>query len=648
MSRHPVITRRTFLGRAVSGATALAVGRIPAGAAAAPAEGACDVLVYGATPGGIAAAVAAARSGRTVILAAHEDHIGGIVSNGLTNADIGKKQAVGGLFHEFTRRVVAYYEAFDRDDPAKPNVKLCRNGYWYEASVAERVFREMLDGEGGRIRLLLGHELRAAVVVAGRLSAAVFADAASPGRPLRIAAAAFVDATYEGDLAAMAGAPYRVGRESRDEYGEPHAGRIYTRFGTREPLEGSTGVADDAIQGFCFRFHVTKDPARRVPIAKPAAFNRDDYRHVLEDLASGRASFRDVVQVYPMPNGKFETNSNHPHPVRRVPSESFDLAEENWGWPEATPAARRRIYERYLAHNTGLMWLLQNDPAVPEAVRTEAAAYGWPRDEWAGNGHVPRQVYVRQGRRILGDHVLTQRDGDPDPALERTPVRRDSIGILEFAFDSHGCHKYDPAHPGVREGYIYIEHPPLQVPYGVIVPRGVDGLLVPVACSCSHVGYNALRMEPVFMALGEAAGIAAHVAIARGTTVRAVPVAEVQGILVSRRGVITFYSDLPFDHPRFAALQWLGARGLNPRYDATPDLAMTRRHGWTKLARILAAEGRAWTPPSDRPEAPLTAADLDAWLRAAGMAVPAGPADPATLAGFAERVFAAMGVAMGA
>lgn len=636
--------RRSFLARALPGAAVLAAGLSPR-ATAGSAEGAdCDVLVYGATPGGIAAAVAAARLGRTVILAAHEDHIGGIVSNGLTNADIGKKQAVGGLFHEFTRRVVRYYEAFDRDDPAKPNVKLCRDGYWYEASVAERIFREMLDGEGARIRLKLRHELKSATVGGGRLEAAVFEDAAAPGRPVRIGARVFVDATYEGDLAAMAGAPYRVGRESRADYGEPHAGRIYTHFGTTTPLEGSTGEADDAIQAFCFRFHVTTDPARRVPVEKPAGFRREDYRHVLEDLTSGRAGFGDVVQVYPMPNGKFETNSNHPHPQRGVPSESFDLAEENWGWPEATPSARRRICERYLAHNVGLLWLLQNDDEVPAKVREEARRYGWSRDEWPDHNHVPRQVYVRQGRRILGDYVLTERDGDPDPAIGRTPVRRDAIAVLEFAFDSHGCHRYDPAHPGVREGYIFIAHPPLQVPFGVLVPRRPDGLLVPVACSCSHVGYNALRMEPVFLALGEAAGIAAHVAIGRATAVRAAPVAEIQRILVERRGVIAFYEDLPFDHPHFAAFQWLGARGLNPRYEATPDLAMTRRHGWTKLARILATEGRTWSAPDDRPDEPLQSADLDGWLRAAGFTPAAGPdlPGPHTLAGFAERVYRAL------
>ena len=198
----------------------------------------------------------------------------------------------------------------------------------------------------------------------------------------------------------------------------------------------------------------------------------------------------------------------------------------------------------------------------------------------------------------------TERDADLDPALQRTRVQPTSIAIIEWAFDPHGHHRYDPAHPGVREGYIFIDHEPFQFPYGVLVPREIDGLLVPVACSCSHVAYNAVRMEPVFMALGEACGIAAHLAIRRQSSVRRVPVAEVQHLLAARGAVMTHYDDLPFDHPAFAAFQWLGTRGLNLGYRTQPDLKLTRRDGWERLSRILQAEQRPWTPPSDAPDGP--------------------------------------------
>jgi hypothetical protein len=571
-----------------------------------------EVVIYGATPGGIAAAVAAARLGQSVILCEYEDHIGGIVSNGLTNADIGKRQAVGGLFYEFTRRVVQYYEKMDRDIPAQPNVKLCRQGYWYEANAAERIFHEMIAAEEGRIRLLLRHELKRAMVTDNRLAAIALEDRGRPGSSVEIEAGVFIDATYEGDLAAMAGALFRTGRESRAEYGEPHAGRIYMRFREPELLPGSTGEADNATQAYCFRFHVTNDPAKRIRIEKPAGYNREDYRFLLEDIRSGHLTrFSEAIQVYPMPNGRFELNSNNIITGKDFPKESLDLAEECWDWPTATPARRHAIYERYLTHNVGMIWLLQNDTQVPEPLRADASQYGWHRDEWPENGHVPRQVYVRQGRRILGDYVLTEHDADLDREMKRTRVQPASIAVIEWAFDPHGHHRYDPAHPNIREGYIFVDHAPFQVPYGVLVPRRIEGLLVPVACSCSHVAYNALRMEPVFMALGEVCGIAAHLAMRRGVEVRRVPVPELQALLVERRGVITFYEDLPFTDPAFAAFQWLGARGLNVGYKATKDAKLTRADAAERLARILRLHGQVSRDLQAQFEKAAAAPDLD-------------------------------------
>ena len=632
-----IFTRRNLLKASAAASSAQAITRAAARQA--------DVVVYGATPGGIAAAVAAARQGRTVLLCEYEDHIGGIVSNGLTNADIGKRQAVGGLFYEYTRRVVRHYQQQDHGNPAQPNVKLCRDGYWYEASAAEKIFHQMIAAESGRIRLLLNHELKRALLTASRLTSIVLEDRAHPGSAIELQAQVFIDATYEGDLAAMAGAPFRTGRESRSEYGEPHAGRIYMKFRESTPMPGSTGEADNATQAFCFRFHVTNDPAKRIPIQKPAGYNRADYHFVLDDIRSGKVTtFRQVIQVYPMPNGRFELNSDHVNPQTGVPTESLDLAEDNWAWPTATPAQRRAIYLRYLSHNVGLIWLLQNDPEVPAALRQDALQYGWHRDEWPTNAHMPRQVYVRQGRRIMGDALLTQNDANLDPALARTPIRTNSIAVIEWAFDPHGHHKYDPAHPGVREGYFYVDHDPFQVPYGVVVPRRIDALLVPVACSCSHVAYNALRMEPVFMALGEACGIAAHLAIARRTAVRHAPAAQLQALLVERGAVVTFFDDLPFNHPHFAAIQYLGARGLNTGYRAEPSKLLTRADAAARLARILKFEGKSWTPPTGEPNAPLTAAAVASWLKQSGYRPGPTPTEPEqfTLAQFAQTIYTAI------
>jgi hypothetical protein len=522
-----------------------------------------DVLVVAATPGGVAAAVAAARSGSSVILLEESTHVGGIVAGGLTNTDIRKKGAVGGLFAEFVRRVREHYAKTYGVD--SPQLKACQGGHMFEPKVAELVFREMLAGEQN-IRLIERQRVMSARVVGTdgverdaepgqrmdgavpkefgasvKLTSLIAENLAHPGERTTFRASVFVDATYEGDVAALAGVPYRVGRESRATFGEPHAGVIYARFGDRNPLPGSTGAADNGIQAFCFRLHLTKDVTNSMPVEKPAGYNRDDYRAVLDDIRTGKVTkLTQVIQFYEMPNGKYEVNSDHPHGDTGVPSESLDLAEENWSWPEADPAERARMFARYWSHNEGLLWLLQHDAEVPASIRNEAAAWGFPKDEFTDNRHRPHHLYVRQGRRIWGEYNFTQRDADLDNTSGLPGRKPDGIAVAEFEFDSHGVHKYDPAHPGVREGYIFIAHEPLQLPYRILVPKRVDGLLVPVACSASHIGYQTIRMEPVFMALGEACGIAAVHAQAARTTVRHVNVTEVQREIVKRGGVILY------------------------------------------------------------------------------------------------------------
>jgi hypothetical protein len=522
-----------------------------------------DVVVVAATPGGVAAAISAARSGASVILLEDKNHVGGIVSAGLTNTDIHRKAAVGGLFAEFVKRVREHYVTIYGENSEQ--VKACQGGHMFEAKVAEKVFRDMLAGEKN-IRLIERHRVVSARVVGAdgiereaergqrrdgaqpqdfgptvKLVSITAEDLARPRNRVEFRAKTFVDATYEGDLAALAGVPYRVGRESRETFGERHAGKIYLRFKDVNPLPGSTGEADDGIQAFCFRIHVTSDLANAVPVEKPAAFNRDDYRVMLDDMRSGKVTkLTKLMHFFPMPNGKFELNNAHPSGDTGVPSESFDLAEENWTWPEADTAERERIFQRYWAHAEGYLWLLQNDPEVPQAIREEARRYGFPKDEFTDNRHRPHHIYVRQGRRIWGEYNFTQRDAALDNATGLPRRKPDGIAVAEFGFDSHGVHKYDPTHPGVREGYIFIEHQPLQIPYRILVPKRVDGLLVPVACSASHVGYQTIRMEPVFMALGEACGIAAVEAQAARTQVRNVNVTEVQREIVKRGGVILY------------------------------------------------------------------------------------------------------------
>lgn len=597
-----------------------------------------DICVYSANPAGISAAVAAARSGRSVLLIEPTRHVGGIVASGLCNVDIIKKNAVGGIYREFVESARSYYETTYGKD--SPQYKACREGHHFEPKVAEAMFLKLVEKQTGKIRLQYSYRLASAAVENNTLTAATFESTANEA-PLSVRAKVFIDCSYEGDLAAKAGVKYRVGRESREEFGERHAGVIYTHFGKDEHLPGSTGAADDAIQAFCFRMCVTANPANREPIHKPAGYNRNDYRPLLADIKSGKiTSIRKAVQFWSLPNDKFEINSDDPHKDGSGPSESLDLAEEVWPWPDADYATRKKIFDRVWSYNEGYFWFLQNDEEVPEKMREEARQFGFAKDEFVDNDFRPWQVYVRQGRRIFGEYRLTEKDGDV-VELERTKVQPTSLGIAEYPFDSHACHKFDPKYPGIREGYFYIAHPPIQIPYGVIVPQQIDGLLVPVACSATHVGYQTIRMEPVFMQLGQSAATAADLAIASAQPPRKISAAQLQRRLAEAGCVVTYYDDLKLDDPDFAPFQFLVARALNPGYKATPDRKLTQAEAAKKLSRIFSHANIKWTA-SEAPEDPLTSASLTKMIQGV-LPVNAEVNDhPFTLRDFTRIIYNAM------
>ncbi|MDR2440354.1 MAG: FAD-dependent oxidoreductase [Planctomycetaceae bacterium] len=527
-----------------------------------------DVVIVAATPAGVAAAVSAARSGLRVVVLEETAHVGGIITGGLTNADIITKEAIRGIFEEYLQRIRNYYiENYGKNSP---EYSACRNGYHVEPKVAEQVFREMLASEK-QIHLIEKHRVVTAIVTekngrehpaepghrcdgiapndfgnSVKLTAVIAKNMTEPNSQTEFRAKIFVDATYEGDLAALAGVPYRVGRESREMFGEKFAGKVYVRFGEKELLPGSTGEADNGIQAFCFRFHMTKNKDRFAPVVKPDDYRRDDYRHLMNDFKSGNVKrLHDLIQIHPMPGGNFEINSNHPDSIHGIPSESLDLAEENWGWPEASPEERAKFFKRNWNHNEGLIWFLQHDPEVPEFIRKQALEFGFPTNEFQDNNYRPHHLYVRQGRRIWGEYNFTEKDADADPVTGLARRHPQGIAVAEFPIDSHGVTKFDPKHPGVREGYFYISHPPTQIPYGVLVPKRVDGLLVPVACSTTHVGYQMIRVEPTFMALGQATGIAAAEAIRQGKEVREINVKPVQHEIIKQNGIILFEQGKP-------------------------------------------------------------------------------------------------------
>ncbi len=480
----------------------------PLAAAAAPAPRACDVFVYGSTPGGVTAAVEAARQGLRVILACPQMHLGGMAASGLSTTDAVRTELFGGQVAEFIGLVRAHYQRTLANDPTE--YARTHDGWYYEPSVAEAAFDKMVRGEP-LLTHLPGHHLVKATTANGRVTSAEL-DAPG-GAKLTITAATFIDGTYEGDLAAAAGVPYRVGRESRAEHGEPFAGIHYMNWRTgRQILTPDTGEASPAIQAFCARCIFTDDPTIRVPIEKPATYDLHlpDYLPLLDDFASGRVTR--IGRGTQLPNRKFQMNGN----IEAMTS--ANLPGASWTWPEAARHHRARLAQFHVDHVHGLVWFLKTDPRVPAAIRESWQPIGLPKTEFAGSNHWPWQIYVRQGRRIEGRALVTQHNFTVDPKTKRTPSVAHPIAIGEHSFDVHPCHDRRYAVDGYMEGVLWYPKKafgpaqPGQVPYGAMLPKKIDNLLVPVALSCTHVAMSVLRMEPVWMTLGQIAGLAAATA----------------------------------------------------------------------------------------------------------------------------------------
>ncbi len=518
-----------------------------------------DVIVIGGTPGGIAAAVAAARMGRTVTLIEYHDHIGGMMAGGLGKSDIEDRAMIGGIFKEYVDSVYAYYvETYGENHE---NVKLCRNGYYYEPSVAESILEEMLN-EQQKINVMKGWRLESAQLINNRLTEVKIINRKSE-KSQSIKARVFIDATYEGDLYAAAGADFRLGRESSDEYGEPHAGVIYYDYQEKKILPKTTGKADNRLPASTYRLCMTTDPNNaHILTEPPPEYDRRKYIGYFDDLKAGRlagpkvfkpgrgynpAHFNTLVRalsVTNIPNKKTDVNMN-PRPL------GFPFAEENQGYVEGDDSTRQNIRERIKNLTLGLLWFLQNDSEVPKQHRKLANELHLAKDEFRDNNNFPFQLYIREARRLVGEYTLTEKDitGDDNGTMPRHHY--DNIAIGEFPIDNFPCRKRQPGDSIVLEGYLgMLDHitRPYEIPYRIMIPKQIDGLIVPVAASTSHVGFSSIRMEPTWMALGQAAGVAAAIAIEADVKPRNVPIKKLQKQL-SQQGQVLQHSKDSTPHP---------------------------------------------------------------------------------------------------
>lgn len=542
-----------------------------------------DVVVWQATPGGIMAAIAAARGGHSVVLLERSGHVGGLPANGLGATDVGRRGTTGGLFTEFRQRIMEYYGEKSGHDPQV--MKDADDGHHFEPHVAEQVFTQMLAEYDGLIRIFKRHQFDFGVgdilVENGRVLSMRVVDRETKEKRW-VDANLFIDASYEGDLAAAAGVPFRLGREGKDEFNEPVAGRIYRRWYEEWGNEHS-GEGDDRIQAYNYRLCLTRDPDRRVPITRPLNYRREEYVSLIDDVRLNRWTGKisgeleldgigRLVNLVKLPYGKTDANNQH------LAFISTDLPEENQAWPTASWEWRDQFAQRLRDYTLGLLWFAQNDLELPEEFRRRCAEWGLASDEYQDNGHFPRQVYVREGRRMMGRYLFKAQDTlSADKVDGRPPIHLDSVTASHYPLDSHATRKREVGRPHL-EGFFSYRNRPYTVPFRVMVADGFDNLLFPVPVSGTHVGFSTLRMEPCWMALGQAAGVAADLALRHGRSVHDLPMDVLQRRLLKQGAVLLFFEDMSPGESGWIGLQLSAMKGasFSESWKAWPDEAADR------------------------------------------------------------------------
>ncbi|HEX3149840.1 MAG TPA: FAD-dependent oxidoreductase [Gemmataceae bacterium] len=512
-----------------------------------------DVCVYGGTAGGVAAAIQAARMGKSVVLIEPSNHIGGLTSGGLGFTDSGDKAAIGGIAREFYQRVKKHY---DKPESWKFGKREDFKGYrpaddamWtFEPHVAEQILREML--KEAKVETITGEVVKAKLY-----------EVDNPGIPSilmfsgkRFAAKVFIDATYEGVLMPMTSVTVTAGREPNSKYGESlngveaaknlHNHRFTVKvdpfvkpgdpksgllFGIEKNPLPKDGEGDHRLQAFCFRMCMSNVKENSVPFPKPEDYDEAKYELLFRNLEAGDLRF--PMKPDMLPNGKTDTNNNC--------AVSTDFIGQNYKYADAEFNEREKIIKEHESYQKGLMWTLANHKRVPQKIRDEMAKWGLAKDEFTDNGNWPHQIYVREARRMVSDYVMTEAD------CRRTRVTPEPIGMGSYNMDSHNCCRYVTPEGFVQnEGDIQVSPGgPYQISYKSIVPKVGEcpNLLVPVCLSSSHIAYGSIRMEPVFMVLGQSAATAACIAIDDKVAVQKVDYAKLKERLLKDKQVL----DLP-------------------------------------------------------------------------------------------------------
>lgn len=531
-----------------------------------------DLLVYGCTSGAVSSAIQAKKMGKSVIMVCPEKHLGGLTAGGLGWTDSGNKTVIGGLSREFYQRIWQHYndpanwkwqkreEYGNRGQGTEAMDQGARTMWIFEPHAAEGVYEAWVKELGIPIIRDAWLDRANGVKKSGdRITSIATLDGKS------YTARVFIDATYEGDLMAAAGVDYHVGREAKATYGEEWAGvqtgvlhhrhhfgvlktpispyvvpgdpasGVLPRISTEPP--GEYGAGDKKVQAYCFRMCLTQVPENRVTFPKPPNYDPKEYELLVRIFDAG---WRETFHKFdPIPNWKTDTNNHGPF--------STDNIGRNWDYPEASYERRREIIQEHVNYQQGWLYFIANDPRVPEEVRTEMAKWGLSKDEFVDNNHWPHQMYVREARRMVGRYVMTENE-----LLKKRPTP-EPVGMGSYGIDSHNIQRYI-----TPEGYVQNEGDigvstkgPYQISYGSLVPKKgqVANLLVPVAVSSSHIAYGSIRMEPVFMILGQSAATAAVMAIDGNLAVQDVPYDKLRERLLADGQVLEFTPPPPAPAP---------------------------------------------------------------------------------------------------
>ncbi len=526
-----------------------------------------DIIIYGGTSAAVTAAVEAARNGNTVLVVSPDIHLGGLSSGGLGWTDAGKKTTIGGLSWEFYHRVWEHYredsawiwqkkEAYGAHDKTRKvsSVDDADQTMWaFEPHVAEQIFDEMLAEH--KIEVLRDEWLNREKGVKKEGDKIISITTLS-GKTF--AGKIFIDATYEGDLLAAADVSYHVGRESTQKYDEKwngvQTGVLHHLHYFKSPISpykvpgdstsgllprisaahpGEFGAGDDKVQAYCFRTCMTDFPENRVPFAKPENYDPNQYELLLRVFNSGVTDiYKYFSKIDPVPNRKTDSNNRGPF--------SSDNIGMNYDYPEASYKRRKEIIDEHRQYQMGLYWFASQDERVPGIVRNEFKKWGLAKDEFTDNGNWPHQLYIREARRMVSDYVTTEHE-----TLGKREVPR-SVGMGSYSMDSHNIQRYVTLEGFVQnEGNIGVHTKPYGISYGALVPKSEEcqNLLVPVCVSSSHIAYGSIRMEPVFMILGQSAAAAAKIAIERGIVVQEVPY-ETLGKMLREKGQVLTMKDM--------------------------------------------------------------------------------------------------------